>query len=103
MHRHVSRSTLIHFSSPEIGDDQSADEQEVWDNLEAVKDRASSSVGLCIGLGKQLEETGYKEIREEVTPTVQAVLSGVQPRVVTGYATLLWFTSKVLWLVAPIH
>ena len=67
----------------------------MWDNLEAIKDGASSCVGICIGLGKQLEETGYQEIRESFAPLVQKVLLGVQPRVITGYATLLWFTSKV--------
>ena len=45
-------------------------------------------------LEKQLEETGYQEIRESFAPLVQKVLLGVQPQVVTGYATLLWFTSR---------
>ena len=46
-------------------------------------------------LGNDLEEGGYDEIRKEYSPLVHNVLAGVQPRVITGYATLLWFTSKV--------
>lgn len=93
--RHVSRSTLIEFSLPEIGHDQSVDEQEVWDNLELIKDKASGCIGLCIRLGHMLEEEGYKDIRTSYAPSVQQALAGVQPRVITGYATVLWFTSKV--------
>lgn len=40
-------------------------------------------------------EGGYKEIRENFAPLVEKVLPSVQPSVVTGYATLLWFTSKI--------
>jgi len=58
--RHVSRSTLIEFSLPEIGHDQSVDEQEVCDNLELIKDKASGCIGLCIRLGHMLEEEGAK-------------------------------------------
>ena len=96
--RHVSRSALIEFSLPEIGHDQSVEEQEVWDSLELIKDKASSCIGLCIRLGHMLEEEGYKDIRTSYAPTVQEALTGVQPRVITGYATVLWFTSKVLIL-----
>ena len=94
-HRHVSRTILNEFSQPEIGANQSVEERELWDNLEVIKEKASSCVGLCISLGKKLEEGGYKEIREEFVPPVEKALPRVQPRVVTGYATLLWFTSKV--------
>lgn len=94
-HRHVSRRVLIEFFQPEIGANQSVNEQEIWDNLEVIKENASSCVGLCLSLGKRLEEGGYKEIREEFAPLVEKALPKVQPRVVTGYATLLWFTSKV--------
>ena len=94
--RHVSRTTLIQFSSPEIGCEQSLDEQEVWENLEVIKGKASSCIGMCIGLGHRLEEGGYDEVRTRYVPIVQDVLTGTQPRVISGYATLLWFTSKVL-------
>ena len=93
--RHVSRTTLIEFSLPEIGQNQSSVQQDAWENMEVVKERASSCVRLCISLGNDLEEGGYDEIRKEYSPLVHNVLAGVQPRVITGYATLLWFTSKV--------
>ena len=94
-HRHVSRTVLIEFALPEVGHSQSIKEQEVWDDMETLKEGASSSIGLCIGIGQALEDEGYKEIREKFTPTVQRVLPQVQPRAILGYATLLWFTSKV--------
>lgn len=93
--RHVSHCTLIEFSLPEIGHDQLVDEQEVWDNLELNKDKASGCIGLCIHLGHMLEEEGYKDIRTSYAPSVQQALAGVQPQVITSYATVLWFTSKV--------
>ena len=86
---------MIEFSQPEIGANQSIEKREIWDNLEVIKENASNCVGLCIYLGKKLEEEGYKEIRETYSPLVERVLPKVQPRVVMGYATLLWFTSKV--------
>ena len=93
--RHVSQSVLIEFPLPEVGHSQSLLEQEVWDSMERFKEEASSSIGLCINLGKVLEDRGYSEIREKFTPMVQRVLSEVQPRAILGYATLLWFTSEV--------
>ncbi len=91
----MSRTTLIEFSLPEIAMDASLLERELWDDLEEIKNAASATAGLCVSLGMTLEETGFREIREKFTPLVQASLKGAQPRVVTGYATLLWFTSKV--------
>ena len=93
--RHVSRATLIEFSLPEVGQNQSLMQQDTWENMEIIKEKASSCVGLCIGLGHALEGGGYEEIRKDYSPLVQNVLMGTQPRVITGYATLLWFTSKV--------
>ena len=90
--RHASRCVLIEFSLPEVELDLTMDEQEVWDNLEVTKDEASSCVGFCIGLGSTLEGEGYKEIRERFVPVVHTVLTGVQPRVITGYA-ILHFSS----------
>lgn len=72
------------------------EEQEMWDDLHLLLNEASSAVGMAIGLGKALEEEGYKSIREKYTPLVQNLLPNVQPRVISGYATVLWFTEKVL-------
>jgi hypothetical protein len=88
----VSRTIPIELSKPEIGANQSVEEREIWDNFEVIKDKASSCVGISPG---QKLEGGYKEIRENFAPLVEKVLPSVQPSVVTGYATLLWFTSKV--------
>ena len=47
--------------------------------MEDTKDGASSAVGICFALGRELEVSH----------------PWVQPHAITGYATLLWFTSKV--------
>ncbi len=75
----MSRTTLIEFSLPEIAMDASLQERELWDDMEDIKCAASATAGLCVAIGKKLEETG---IREEFTPFVQASLKGAQPRVV---------------------
>lgn len=57
---------LIEFSQRDIGANQSLEEREIWDNLEVIKDKASSCIDISIYLGQNLEEGGYKEIRESL-------------------------------------
>ena len=56
---------------------------------------ASSFIGAAINLGKVLEEEGFQSIRCDFVPAVQEVLCNCQPRIISGYATVRWFTSKV--------
>lgn len=95
LHRYVSRTILLCFKKPEIGTITSIEEQELWDDLHVTMEKASSAVGMAISLGQALDKDGFKSIREEITPFVQESLPNVQPRVISGYATLLWFTKKV--------
>lgn len=87
---------LINFSLPEIGDEQTEGELLAWQELEGTWGAASSCVGFLISLGAILEKDGFDEIRDTFVPRVQLVLPGVFPRIVPGYATLMWFTSKVI-------
>ena len=69
---------------------------EHFSKLSELFDAASSSVGSVIKLRTLLKEEGFKEIRSTCVTTVQFALGGsTHPRVVIGYATLLWFTEQV--------
>lgn len=57
---------------------------------------ASRAVGFVIRLGYELCETGFDEIRREFYPYVRDTLQSLcHPRILLGFSTLLWFTSKV--------
>ena len=102
----MSRTILLCFKQPEIGTMATIEEQELWDDIHLMMEAASSSVGMAISLGKALDaEGGFKAIRDSYIPFVQESLQNVQPRVISGYATLLWFTEKVpeLELVPACH
>ena len=71
------------------------EEKEEWDELRQKMKEASSFIGKAIKLGEVLEEEGFQCIRREFVPAVQRILHDCQPRIISGYATVLWFTSKV--------
>ena len=57
---------------------------------------ASASIGFSISLGARFLKEGIKDIDENIFPKLKAILpKGVWPRIVPGYATLLWFTEQV--------
>ena len=59
-------------------------------------EKSSSCVGFCIGLGDQFFSCGVHEVDEVLTPWLTSRAdSGISPRVIPLYATLLWFTQKV--------
>lgn len=74
----------------------SEQEQEEWDCICEKMQEASSFVGNAIKLGSLLDNEGFGQIRAEYVPMLQDVLGDqCQPRVISGYATVLWFTAKV--------
>lgn len=89
----MSRCLLIKFSLPEIGGCLS-EEQEAWNQLDYLWMKASSCIGYVISLEDALEKEGFNN---EFVPNVQTFLQGCLPRVVLGYAILMWFTSKVYY------
>ena len=86
---------MINFSLPEIGEDQTEEDITAWQELESTWAAASSCAGFMVSLGSELERDGFEQIKKIFIPKVQELLQGVLPRVITGYATLMWFTSKV--------
>ena len=61
-----------------------------------VKESAPKCIGFSISLGKTFVEEGMSDIDHKIFPKLKKMLpGGVWPRVVPGYATLLWFTEKV--------
>jgi len=97
--RHVSRCLLIKFPLPELGDEQTEGELTAWHDLEETWEASSSCVGYLVSLGDMLEREGFEEIMATFVPKLQLLLQGVQPHVIPGYATLMWFTSKVILFV----
>lgn len=93
--RYSSRALLIPFKEPSIGPKSTA-ESLAFANLSRTRKVASRAIGWVISLRKCLVEGGgFREIRE-MLPTVQEKLPGVDPRLCTGYACLLYFAKKVM-------
>ena len=58
--------------------------------------QASSAAGFIIHLGHVFKESGVSAIRRDVYPFVKSALRGLcHPRVLMGYAVMLWFTDQV--------
>ena len=90
---------MVPFSNPPLGADFSSEDLEMFSSLQKRYAKASKAVGFVIHLGAILLETGFKEIREKQYPFVKASLQGLcHPRVLTGLAIVLWFTSKVRFI-----
>ena len=94
--RHISRLLLIIFSLPEIGTTIS---NKYWKELMGYWEKTSLVIGYLISLEKMLKDKGFSEIEDKLVARVEQLLPGVIPRVIPGYAMLLWFTSKVCSLV----
>ena len=84
-----------HFSFPEIGGCSHLQEQNAWETIPGQWEQASSSIGHIISLENDLCTTGFQDIDRYFLPKVQQQLKGCHTRVMLGYATLMWFTSKV--------
>ena len=65
---------------------------------------ASDSIGCLIALGPRFYNEGMAQINERILPHLEAVWSpNILPRVLPGYATLLWFTEEVSTDIATVH
>lgn len=104
--RYYTRAVIIPFSEPALGEDLSTDELEVFSSLPNVMREASRAVGFIIHLGHVLKESGFEEVRRDIYPFVKGTLSGLcHPRVIMGYAVMLWFTYKVridVWMMTVV-
>ena len=93
IHRYSSRALMIPFSQPFIGPkDEEASRAFA---LPGAQRAASSAVGWAISLGQHFSEDAEEEVSRRLTTAVRARMPGTDPRLVTGYACLLYFTEKV--------
>ena len=90
--RYASRAVMIEFSLPQL--DPSVTE---YTNLPALMENSVKSIGFLISLGKRFVTSGITEIDEVLTPRLKMMLpKGIWPRIVPGYALLLWFAYQVM-------
>ena len=94
-HRYSSRALLIPFSTPSIGP-TSEEESKAFNLLGAAQREAYSAIGWAISLAKKFVEGGETEVSSRISPSVRAILPGVDPRLCTGYACILYFAEKVI-------
>ena len=95
-YRYYTRTVIIPFQNPPLGKDISAENLAVLSSLDEKFYEASRAVGFLISLGNILTKEGFDEIRTEFHPLVSEHLKEFcHPRIIFGYSTLLWFTSKV--------
>ena len=91
--RYASRCLLIEFGLPQLSTTL-ADYTDLPDLLSG----ATRSIGFMISLGEMFLMEGISEIDGTIYPKLKDMLpEGIWPRVVPGYATLLWFTEKVIF------
>ena len=91
---------MIEFENPQLS-------TTVTQLPQLMKD-ASACIAFMISLGKRFVDKGIADIDKKILPKLKKLLpEGVWPRVVHGYATLMWFTEQVhipsvhvcLWIV----
>ena len=92
--RYSSRALLIPFCLPSVGP-QNEEESMQFQKLMEIRDNCSSAVGWAVSLGKVFRESGRDEIASRMRPLMQQLLPFVDPRLITGYAVLLYFCEKV--------
>lgn len=89
--RYASRSVLIGFHPPQVDPTTTQ-----YCSLPQLMNQAKSAIGFMISLGKKFSETGISEIDMYIKPKLKSMLpNGVWPRVIPGYASLIWFTYEV--------
>ena len=82
---------MIEFAAPQLGVSMSE-----YTKLPQLITEATAAIGFSISLGHKFIHEGISEIDDHIFPKLKEMLpEGVWPRVVPGYATLLWFTEQV--------
>ncbi len=56
---------------------------------------AEKSIGFMISLGKKFVDVGIEEVDSIKKKLKEMLPQGIWPRVIPGYATLLWFAYEV--------
>lgn len=93
--RYSSRVLLIPFNKPSVGPESQA-ESSAFNEMGVTLKNASSAVGWAISLGNALkEEITY--LQGDLCDRVRERLPGIDSRLITGYATCLFFAEKVYY------
>lgn len=93
LNRYSSRALLIPFIKPAVGPENQV-ESCAFNEMSTVLRSASSAVGWAISLGDVLkEEVTY--LQGDLCKRVRERLPGIDSRLITGYATCLFFAEKV--------
>ena len=86
---------MVPFSKPSIGP-TTEEESEAFGLLVETQRAASSAVRWIISLGKEFVQCGRRDVSSRLLSSVRVSLNGVDPRLCTGYACLLYFAEKVI-------
>jgi hypothetical protein len=82
---------LIGFDLPQV-DPTMTD----YCNMPQLMTDSTLAVGYMISLGSKFVQCGISEIDNSIMPKLNKMLpDGVWPRIVPGYASLMWFTYQV--------
>jgi len=90
--RYSTRSLIIPFKCPTVGP-KTEKETSDFSKLLAAAGKASSAVGWAINIGRFLEEGA--QFHDDLLTRTRAKLVGVNSRLCTAYATLLFCVEKV--------
>ena len=91
--RYSSRVLLIPFKKPSVGPENQI-ESSAFNEIAIVLKGASSAVGWAISLGNVFKEE-IEYLQGDLCKRVRERLPGVDSRLITGYATCLYFAEKV--------
>ena len=85
---------IIPFALPKVGP-KDLEELRAFQSLKILRKAASSAIAWSLSLGAIFNSTGKEVIGRVLLPKVQDSLPGMDPRMVTGYAILLFFAKQV--------
>ena len=85
---------VIPFSLPKVGP-TNLEEIKSFQSLKKLRRAAGSSIAWCISLGHIFTSTAKDVIGGSLLPKVHLSLRGMDPRMITGYAVLLFFAKQV--------
>ena len=92
--RYSSRALLLPFKLPSVGP-TNEEELKAFSNMANVLKESSRAVGWAIQMGNTFVDEGTQDIASRILPFLCDTLHGIDPRLTTGYASLLFFAEKV--------
>lgn len=74
---------------------KSEEDSIAFSRLTEIQKSTSSAIGWAIKIGKTFSTEGVADITTRILPLTRKLLPKVEPRLCTGYATLLYFCEMV--------